>query len=116
MNDTFDREMSDWNKQMEAKWRRCVQLGIHDYGSIKANTNSPGSTTSTTARCMPVYYELLVQEPEKWMRRVYEYVGLPFNSDVLRHQDFIKNRIRLSRRACFVDISYLSWNTHTSVK
>lgn len=102
VNATFDREIGDWSAHVEAKWRQCVQLGIHNYDSLKreklkANVADAGSTPAVTPRCMPVYYESLVQEPEKWMRRVYDFVGLPFNRDVLRHQEFINKRIRLSR-------------------
>ena len=88
---------------MEAKWRACVQLGLYASarrGKEKTHVGSAAegaSALTTTPRCMPVHYELLVQEPEKWMRRVYNYIGLPFNPDVLHHQNFIKKRIRLSR-------------------
>ena len=110
VNETFDKEMSNWNTHVEAKWRACVNLGLYNFASARRgkeeaheDSAAKGSLTSTTIpRCMPVFYELLVQEPEKWMRLVYDYIGLPFNPDVLHHQNFIKKRIRLSRSAILI--------------
>ena len=95
LNASFDREMRYWSAFVEGKWRRCVQLGLHLYLAPGAFRGSQHQ--KDRASCMPVYYELLVQEPERWMRRVYEFIGLPFNSDVLRHEVFIRNRTRLSQ-------------------
>ena len=40
-------------------------------------------------RCLPVYYERLVLDAERTMRRVLRFLGLPWADAVLRHQDFV---------------------------
>lgn len=47
--------------------------------------------------CMPVFYELLVRDPELWLRRIYSFIDIPFNKDTLHHQDFVAGRVRLSK-------------------
>ena len=39
--------------------------------------------------CLPVYYERLVLDTERTVRRVLQFLGLPWTDAVLRHQDFV---------------------------
>ena len=42
------------------------------------------------ARCLPVHYKLLVKEPEYWMRSVFRFFQILFNSGVLNYQEQIR--------------------------
>jgi protein-tyrosine sulfotransferase len=44
-----------------------------------------------------VYYEQLVLHPEKEMRRILEYLGLPWNENVLKHEELIGKQISVSK-------------------
>lgn len=48
-------------------------------------------------RCLRVYYEQLVLHSESQMRRILEFLGLPWNSSVLHHEEFIGKAISLSK-------------------
>lgn len=54
---------------------------------------------ATEAHCMPVHYELLVKAPEYWMRRVFRFLNIPFDSRVLDYRQQIGHTggIRVSR-------------------
>ena len=51
--------------------------------------------------CFSLHYELLVQAPEQWMRRVFRFLELPFADAVLRHHTLVSKSgvggVRLSR-------------------
>jgi protein-tyrosine sulfotransferase len=51
---------------------------------------------ATASVCMPVYYEQLVLQPDKWMRQILNFLELPWNSSVLNHEEFIGSKISLS--------------------
>ena len=42
-------------------------------------------------RCLPVYYEHLVLDTQRTVRRVLRFLGLPWTDTVLRHQDFVSS-------------------------
>jgi cobalamin biosynthesis protein CobD/CbiB len=46
---------------------------------------------------MPVYYEQLALHPREWMTKIVTFLDLPWNDTVLHHQDFIGDKISLSR-------------------
>ena len=46
-------------------------------------------TDTHEGRCLPIFCEMLVQDPERWMRYVFEFLELPFLPDVLHHQEFV---------------------------
>ena len=68
-----------WNSAVESMYGQCLRVGQN--------------------RCMPVYYEQLVLHPELWMRRILQFLKLPWNQSVLHHEEFIgkKGGISLSR-------------------
>lgn len=61
--------LGKWNQAMESMYAQCLHVG-HQY-------------------CMPVYYEQLVLHPELWMKRILEFLDIPWNSSVLHHQDYV---------------------------
>lgn len=53
--------------------------------------------TAGTESCMPVYYEQLVLHPEATMKKVLEFLDLPWNKAVLEHDKLIDKEIALSK-------------------
>jgi hypothetical protein len=41
----------------------------------------------TDVPCFHVRYEDLVQDPESWMKRIYDYVGVPFEAETIDYGD-----------------------------
>lgn len=62
--------LQKWNSAMEVMYSQCLQVGAD--------------------KCMPVYYEQLVLQPELWMRRITKFLKIPWNDSVLHHEDFIE--------------------------
>ena len=69
-----------WNNTIAAMYDQCEDLGF--------GTN-----------CLPVIYEQLVLHPEKELRRILNFLEVPWNDRVLHHEAEInkKNGIRLSK-------------------
>ncbi|XP_060579460.1 protein-tyrosine sulfotransferase 1-like [Ruditapes philippinarum] len=61
--------LAKWSTAMEMMYSQCLQVGAD--------------------RCMPVYYEQLVLQPELWLKRIIKFLDIPWNSSVLHHEDFI---------------------------
>ena len=61
--------LSKWSQAMEAMYAQCLHVGAD--------------------RCMPLYYEQLVLHPELWMKRICDFLELPWNSSVLHHEDYV---------------------------
>ena len=66
-----------WNKVVTRMTRDCSMLGKH--------------------RCMEVQYEKLVRSPRVWMQTVLNFLGVPWNDNVLHHEAFINSEVPLSR-------------------
>ncbi|XP_030637848.1 tyrosylprotein sulfotransferase 1, like [Chanos chanos] len=64
-------------KDCLAKWNRAVEM-MYDQ-CLLAEKGS----------CLPVYYEQLVLYPERVMRQLLQFLGLPWNSAVLHHEELI---------------------------
>lgn len=62
--------LEKWNTAMEVMYSQCLRVGAD--------------------KCMPVYYEQLVLQPELWMRRITKFLHIPWNNSVLHHEDFIE--------------------------
>ena len=58
-----------WNQAIETMYYQCVRLGLE--------------------RCLPVRYEQLVLHPESSMKYILDFLGLPWDENVLHHQDFV---------------------------
>ncbi|XP_060086011.1 protein-tyrosine sulfotransferase 1-like [Ylistrum balloti] len=61
--------LKKWNQAMESMYAQCLHVG--------------------SGHCMPVYYEQLSLHPELWMKRILEFLDLPWNNSVLHHEDFV---------------------------
>ncbi|CAG0881176.1 unnamed protein product [Darwinula stevensoni] len=61
--------MEKWNAAVETMYDQCRQLGSH--------------------RCLPVYYEQLVLHPKAQMKRILEFLEIPWNDSVLHHEEHI---------------------------
>jgi protein-tyrosine sulfotransferase len=62
---------------METMYAQCLHVGVR--------------------HCLPVYYEQLTLHPELWMKRILEFLELPWNDTVLHHEDYIGKEISLSK-------------------
>lgn len=62
--------LQKWNTAMEVMYSQCLRVGAD--------------------KCMPVYYEQLVLQPELWMRRITKFLKIPWNDSVLHHEDYIE--------------------------
>uniref|UniRef100_A0A1I8NYI1 Protein-tyrosine sulfotransferase n=1 Tax=Stomoxys calcitrans TaxID=35570 RepID=A0A1I8NYI1_STOCA len=71
--------MQKWNHAIEVMHDQCREIGRE--------------------RCMMVYYEQLVLHPEEWMRKILEFLDVPWNDSVLHHEEFINkpNGVPLSK-------------------
>lgn len=65
-----------WNKGIETMFIECQQ--IHE-------------------RCLMVYYEQLVLQPKKNIEKILKFLNLPWNDDVLRHEELVGKKISLSK-------------------
>uniref|UniRef100_A0A2M4A4C1 Protein-tyrosine sulfotransferase n=1 Tax=Anopheles triannulatus TaxID=58253 RepID=A0A2M4A4C1_9DIPT len=74
-------------RQCLTKWNQAIQT-MHDQCKEIGND-----------RCMMVYYEQLVLHPEEWMRKILQFLDIPWNDSVLHHEEFInkENGVALSK-------------------
>lgn len=81
-NDDPEQALRHWNNAVESMNIQCENVGVN--------------------RCMKVRYEDLVLHPRSTMEKVLEFLELPWEEDVLHHEDFInkdgKHGIRVSVR------------------
>jgi len=61
--------LTKWNQAIENMYNQCVAVG--------------------ESKCMPVFYEKLVLQPSAYVRKILDFLDVPFNESVLHHQDFI---------------------------
>ncbi|XP_014203418.1 protein-tyrosine sulfotransferase [Copidosoma floridanum] len=61
--------MIKWNQAISVMYKQCKELGPE--------------------RCLMVPYEQLVLHPREWMRKILEYLDVPWNEAVLHHEEFI---------------------------
>lgn len=67
-----------WNKALTNMLEQCKAVG--------------------EKKCMKIYYEQLVVDIEKWMRKILEFVDIPWHPNVLRHHELISSKeISLSK-------------------
>lgn len=71
--------MTKWNQAIQTMHEQCKEIGKD--------------------RCMMVYYEQLVLHPEEWMRKILDFLDIPWNDSVLHHEEFInkENGVALSK-------------------
>jgi protein-tyrosine sulfotransferase len=68
LND-YRASMQKWNNMIKTMFVQCELLGRD--------------------KCLMVYYEKLVLEPKESMKKILEFLNLPWNENVLHHEDFI---------------------------
>ncbi|VDM60535.1 unnamed protein product [Angiostrongylus costaricensis] len=68
--------MTKWNSIMEVMDEQCTTVGD---------------------KCLKVYYEQLVLHPEPQMRRILDFLKLPWNESVLHHEEYIGKDVKLSK-------------------
>lgn len=61
--------LGKWNQAIETMYNQCTLVG--------------------ETKCMPVFYEKLVLQPSAYVRKILDFLDIPFNESVLHHQDFI---------------------------
>ena len=66
-----------WNKVMTKMTQYCDGMGPE--------------------KCMELYYERLVQNPQEWMEKVLKFLGIPWHDNVLQHHTLINKEIVLSK-------------------
>jgi len=66
-----------WNNAVETMYSECVSIGID--------------------RCLPVYYEKLVLKPGDEMKRILNFLDIPWDKAVLSHEKYIGEKISLSK-------------------
>ncbi|KAI6235724.1 Protein-tyrosine sulfotransferase [Aphelenchoides besseyi] len=76
LND-FRQCLSKWNAGIGVMYEQCKAVG--------------------SERCLMVFYEQLVLHPESEMRRILNYLGLPWNEQVLKHEELIGKQISVSK-------------------
>eukprot|EP00088_Acartia_fossae_P048322 TRINITY_DN5270_c0_g1_i4.p1 TRINITY_DN5270_c0_g1~~TRINITY_DN5270_c0_g1_i4.p1 ORF type:complete len:377 (-),score=68.73 TRINITY_DN5270_c0_g1_i4:216-1346(-) len=64
--------LQKWNTAITAMNEQCKELGPN--------------------HCLPVYYEQLVLHPEKWMRKILQFLNLPWDDAVLHHEQQINKK------------------------
>ncbi|KAJ8681358.1 hypothetical protein QAD02_017145 [Eretmocerus hayati] len=61
--------MIKWNQAISVMYKQCRELGPD--------------------KCLTVPYEQLVLHPREWMRKILDYLDVPWNESVLHHEEFI---------------------------
>jgi protein-tyrosine sulfotransferase len=76
---SFRSCLQKWNQAMEVMYYQCMRVGPEN--------------------CLLVYYEQLVLHPKVWMEKILRFLNIPWNEDVLHHEQFINkpNGVSLSR-------------------
>ena len=65
-----------WNKVIERMSRDCKDV---------------------KEKCLMVFYEKLVADPREWMRRILEFLHIPWHDNVLHHHELINSEVSLSK-------------------
>lgn len=66
---TLRGALVDWNRVMSTMYSQCLAVGVE--------------------RCLPVHYEQLVLNPEEQMRKILQFIKVPWNDIVLHHEKAI---------------------------
>lgn len=66
-----------WNKGIEIMYEQCTQVGA--------------------GQCLMVYYEQLVLQPKKTIESILKFLAIPWNDNVLHHEELIGKKISLSK-------------------
>jgi protein-tyrosine sulfotransferase len=80
---SFETCLDKWNKNIEHMFSQCISLG--------------------ETICIPVYYEQLVLHPEKELRKILKFLAIEWDDAVLNHENYIGNKIELSKTEISTD-------------
>ena len=73
----YRKNLVIWNSLITLMYSQCVNVGQD--------------------RCLPVYYEQLVLHPEREMKNILSFLGVPWNEAVLHHEALIGDEIKLAK-------------------
>ena len=73
----YEQCLKRWNSAIERMEKECNNMGPY--------------------RCLKVPYEQLVLQPNQWLPRILRYLDLRWHDSVLKHENFINDKISLSR-------------------
>jgi protein-tyrosine sulfotransferase len=74
---SYRDSLSRWSLIIENMYAQCMLVG--------------------PARCLPVYYEKLVLNPEPEMKKILKFLNISWNEAVLHHEKYIGDEISLSK-------------------
>ena len=74
---SYKGALQDWNRAMASMFDECTKAG-------------PGA-------CLSVHYEQLVLHPEEQMKRILAFLDLPWDDNVLHHENMIGGQVSLSK-------------------
>lgn len=78
MTEEHGQNLDVWHKTEERLLKHCVHAGPD--------------------KCLPIYYELLVARPEKWLRKILDFLNVTWDDNVLRHHALIAQQsIKLTK-------------------
>ena len=66
---TYRGALKDWNRAIMAMYNECITVG--------------------STYCLPVYYERLVLHPEAEMRKILTFLDIPWDENVIHHEETI---------------------------
>lgn len=69
------KSLQEWNRDIGVMYDQCSSVGDH--------------------RCFLMHYEHLILRPEENMRKLLDFLGLPWNDSVLHHERFLGTEIFL---------------------
>ncbi len=73
----YRQNLKLWNKGIETMYEQCQQIG--------------------SKQCLMVYYEQLVLQPKKTIENILKFLSIPWNDNVLHHEELIGKKISLSK-------------------
>jgi protein-tyrosine sulfotransferase len=74
---SYKESLSKWNEIIESMYAQCVLVGYE--------------------RCLPVYYERMILNPEPELRNILKFLNIPWDDAVLNHEKYIGEEISLSK-------------------
>ncbi|XP_071541074.1 protein-tyrosine sulfotransferase 1-like isoform X3 [Panulirus ornatus] len=66
---SYKQCLQRWNSAVQTMNTQCEELG--------------------SSKCLPVYYEQLVLHPQEWMRKILDFLDVPWDEAVLHHEEHI---------------------------
>ena len=74
---SYRNSLTKWSEILDNMYAQCLLVG--------------------PTRCLPVYYERLILNPEPEMRKILQFLNIPWDDAVLNHEKYIGKEISLSK-------------------